>query len=77
MLGNVWEYCVNYFQTITLNGTYTDPMGDSNTGWARQRRGGSWDYDSSYSGSYYRSGATAGSDISSHTGTRICLTIGK
>lgn len=77
MLGNVWEYCVNYFQTITLNGTYTDPMGDSNTGWARQRRGGAWDYDASYSGSYYRSGATAGSDIASHTGTRICLTIGK
>ena len=80
MLGNVWETCLNQGQTLSQNGSYTDLMGDSGTGY-RARRGSCWSLAYSYASTNWRSVSNP-NDTNNGTyilrwGARICLTVGK
>ena len=88
MLGNVYEWCVNFQTTIDYGGTYTDPTGDADPGnnnsHYRRRKGGAWNTGNSMCYPFIVSqmhqwnfGKTDGTGGIWATGVRICLTIGK
>lgn len=51
MLGNVWEWCLDWYQDSPLG---YDPLTGPSSGSNRVRRGGSWDYNAAYCRSAYR-----------------------
>ncbi len=55
MIGNVWQWCLDYWCPENLPGNLvTDPAGVSTLGTLRVFRGGAWQFDSSYCRSAYR-----------------------
>jgi len=54
MIGNVWQWCQDYYGTYP-SGPVTDPKGGSD-GSLRVLRGGSWNYSASHCRAAYRSG---------------------
>ncbi len=72
MLGNVWEWCLDWSATYPL--TVTDPSGAS-SGSFRVYRGGSWDSDASYERSAERYGYLPNDRPNGSTGFRACCVL--
>lgn len=70
MLGNVWEWCLNYSGVITGG---TDPLGPLATGTSHNTRGGSWLSSASRCTSAFNSSALPSVSTANYTGFRLVI----
>lgn len=75
MHGNVWEWCLDWWQSDLGSSAVTDPVGPS-SGSARVKRGGSWRHEAQYCRSAYRSYDYPSSRYNFY-GFRLCCSAGQ